>query len=308
MRQNHQAPPLAFLVLALVGCTSASIPFSSHAIESPVAGATPQATPSVTPPEPIKDGGRYENLDRAMEIQIGTEVIGSFDTVLRFDSPLLGRGVPIDFEKDLGFTDKSTVLRLDLKYKLGMRHRLEFSYFDITRRANWKLDKEIQIGDQIFPINIDVTATLDTTIYKGAYRYLFAMGDSWDLSASAGLHTFGLGVGISEDGTTNKTAKENLTLPLPVIGLGGNLALSRKLRLSTTWELFGIKIDNFKGYLVDARISLDWDIWEKIGAGIGWNGFLMDIELKDNYLGGDLLTGNFVYKYQGLLVYFRIFF
>ncbi len=243
-----------------------------------------------------------------MEIQVGTALFANFDTVLRLDSPILGVGVPIDFEDDLGFEDRANLFRLDLRYKLGRRHRFDISSFSITRRANLKLEKDIQIGDQIFPINLDVSVALTTNIYKGAYRYLFAMGDGWDVSASLGLHTFGLGLNISEYATTGRESSENLTLPLPVVGLGGNYAFSESLRLGASAEIFGIKIDTFKGYLVDIRLSLDWDIWDHVGAGIGWNGFVMDLEIKDEILGGDLLRGNFVYKYQGLLVYLRIFF
>lgn len=305
---------LVGLLTGLAGCSSVRIPYQDaktgqgdpwSALERSF--EPPEVT---TPPKAPKraKSTRYKNLDRAMEASVGGAVFANFDTVLRFDSDLLGVGLPIDFEKNLGFDDKTTVFRWDLKYRLGNRHRLEFSNFAITRRANKRLDKEITIGDKTYAINLDISAALTTDIYKGSYRYLFAMGDSWDVSASIGLHTFGLGFALSEDGTTNNSSTEHFTLPLPVLGLGANYAILDNLRFTAVAELFGIKIQNFSGYLIDARLNLDWDIWDHVGAGLGWNGFLMDVEVEDKILGGDLLRGSFVYKYQGVLLYLRIFF
>ena len=302
------------LIAALSSCSSLAIPYQDaqggtvdpwSALENSL---KPQKAPAPAEPAPTVRSTRDEVLDHAMEIQVGGAVFANFDTVLRFDSEILGVGLPIDFEKNLGFDNKTTVLRWDLKYKLGMRHRFEFSNFAITRRANKKLEKEITIGGETYPINIDVSAALTTNIYKATYRYLFIMDDSWDVSASFGLHTFGLGFDLSEDGTTDKSTSENFTLPLPVIGLGANIAILDNLRITAVAELFGIQIKNFSGYLIDARLNLDWDIWDHVGGGVGWNGFLMDVEVEDKILGGDLLAGSFVYKYQGVLFYLRVFF
>ena len=303
----------AGLLVVLTSCSSVAIPYqdAKNDTQDPWSALrqsfeTPEAPAETPAPKPAWSS-RYKNLDRSMEIQAGTAIFASFNTVLRIDSPTFGIGTSISLEDDLGFTDTAEVFRLDLKYRLGLRHRFEFSNFSITRRANWKLDKEITIGGVTYPINIDISAALTTDIYKGAYRYLFAMGDSWDVSASIGLHTMGLGFGISEDATTGRQTSESFTLPLPVVGLGGSLALSEHLKIIAVADIFGIKIKNFSGYLVDVRLSLDWDIWDHVGAGIGWNAFMMDATMVDK-ITGDLMNGKFTYDYQGVLIYLRVFF
>ena len=67
-----------------------------------------------------------------IKLTIGS-FITDYDGTFRITSSKLGLGTEISFEDDLGLEESNTVVRLDGHYRLSAKHRLEFSYFDLSR-------------------------------------------------------------------------------------------------------------------------------------------------------------------------------
>ena len=99
--------------------------------------------------------------------------------------------------QDLGLLDSTTIGRMMLSYRFSRQHRFDFDYYNIERDSTKVLDKTIEIGDTVFPIDVEVYSRVDTEIYKAAYTWMFHDDDKVSLGLSAGLHIVGLGVELN---------------------------------------------------------------------------------------------------------------
>jgi hypothetical protein len=235
--------------------------------------------------------------------------ITDLDSEFRLDSKRSGLGTVIDLENVLDLEETTEVFRVDALCRLGQsrRHRLDFSYFDLSRDATRKIGREIQFGDERFFIGTTVHSFFDLKIYKGAYTYSFFQNEHFDIGASLGLHVMDIGVGLS-DRRTGTAQSETVTAPVPVVGLRGTFAFTPKLFLKESIEFFWVELDDYKGKLIDINIALEYNVWKHLGLGIGYNTVRIDISADgDDLLGGNLL-GGVEFDYSGLQLYGKIYF
>ena len=241
------------------------------------------------------------------QLSFGGAVIGDFDTSIRLDSATLGRGAEIDFENDLGFDSSSSVFRLDAYYRFDRRNRVDFSYFDIQRSSGRTISETIQFGDVVFPVNVAVSSEFDTAVFKLAYRYTFLPQENYEVGASIGLHTLLLKTSINAN-NIGVSEEFSQPAPLPVVGLHGAYRLADDWLLSADAEMFYISLPDvggveLSGYLVDARLNLEYDLFDNVGLGVAYNPFIMSVDMEK-----DAAALDAEYGYQGVLVYLRTFF
>jgi hypothetical protein len=115
--------------------------------------------------------------------------IAEIDTEVRLDSKTLGLGTVLDVETLFNLDDDVRVLRSDGHYRFSEngRHKVDFTYYDLSRDATRTLTQDISIGDQTFSIGDTVDTKFGLEFFKAAYAYSFLMNDALDISASAGL-------------------------------------------------------------------------------------------------------------------------
>ena len=279
-------------LLLLSGCTGASVRTPSALAEE------------LTPVE----ASAWPRLG----VRLGGAFLGDFDTELRLDSRTLGRGTTLDFEDDLGYSTTTDVARADLWWRIdgARRHRLELSWFDISRRGERVIDREIKWGDQVFPINAGVETRFRTRVWKLTYCYNFFARDTWELGASIGVHGIGLETSLQ---TKNLDIGDEfkVALPMPLLGLRGEwLAFPSVLVLGSAEALY-VKIDelggltdasDLEGYILDVRLGVEWSPIDHVGLGLGYNYFELDASL-----GEDLLELSGRYRYRGLLAYLSFY-
>ena len=237
----------------------------------------------------------------------GGAFIGTFDTTLRISSEALGGGTEFSLENDLGFKSETTVARFDAFWRISKRNRLELSWFDIQRDATKTLERDLQIGDTLFPAGTFVTAFLDTQIIKLSYAFNFFARETWELGASLGIHTTDFGTGFrSSVGSLNEEFE--VVAPLPLLGLRFEKVWKNRYRLSAWGQALYVKLDtssenlDFEGYVIDNVVKGEVSITPSVAVGIGYNGFLMDVSLND---GGNEIGAQ--YGYNGFLFFLTIF-
>jgi hypothetical protein len=298
MQRGHARSRLALatwfplLGLVLGACRSASPAHTPGVLVSRAAPTTKQETPA-TPADP------YPNLYRRAALSLGLAAYSNFDTTLRVDSGGLV-GTVLDLEDTLGVDDSSAVARLDTYYSFSRRHRVDLTYYDLTRKGTRTTQDDINFGDITIPAGSGVETGFDTWILKLAYRYNFVADVRTVIGASFGFHMMGLDIDMK---TTNGSLSESFhqPLPLPVVGLHGQYALSDKWRLLASIEILRVNLDPFEGYMSDQRLALEHDTWEYFGWGIGTNSFTLDAEAEGN----DSLTADVEYAFNGVMLYLR---
>lgn len=271
----------------------------------PTGSALDSAELAVPPPvatRPLrKDEEAYEW--KRFGLSLGAQFVGTLDTNLRVDSPTLGVGTEIDLESDFNVDDSLFLGRIDANWRMARRHELDFSLFELDRQGTRVIDRDIQIGDTVFPVDAEVTSESDITVVKLAYRYAFLHRPRWHLGASLGVHALDWdtewragALALHED--------FGVLVPLPVVGLFGSYALSPRLYLNASSEFFGLEYEEFDGFMNNTRLALEHRTFEHLGFGLGLDYFLINASVESE---SGNLRAEAEYDYAGILGYVRIF-
>lgn len=241
-------------------------------------------------------------------LRAGAAILTGVDSEVRLDSETLGRGTGIDLEDDFSLEDETTIVRADAFWRIdeGRRHRLELSWFDIRRNGTRVIDRDIQFGDRVFPVNAEVRSFLNTEVVKFNYRYNLFVGEDWEAGLSLGAHVIGFDVGLSQ-GNLALEESFGVTAPMPVLGAHAEWLPFERIRTLISGEALYIRAEDIggvfdtndlEGLLVDARVGIEWEPVDHFGVGVGYNYFLLDAEY-----GEQALALSAKYDYSGLLVY-----
>lgn len=225
---------------------------------------------------------------------------------LRADSKTVGAGTVLSLEDSLGLDDSLQVFRIDAFYRLGRRHRLYFTYFDLSRDARRVLDTEIRMEAVVFPMNAEVQSEFELETFKGAYSFSFYQTEHFDVSASLGAYV--ADVRVAAKAQDVGSVHESLTMPCPVFGLRGHFALTSKLFLVQGFDVFWITLGNYWGRIIDWTIALEYNFFRHLGLGIGYNEIRVSIDAdEDEFLDGEFL-GKLKYDVGGILAYVKLYF
>lgn len=219
------------------------------------------------------------------------------DTRLDSDSAL---GTVIDLERDLSLESSSTVGRFGGELWFKPRQRLDFSVFDLSRSASRRIDETINFGDQTFTIDTPVNSTFDFTIVKADYTFAAVSRPKGFLGVTGGLYIAQFKLGIDSP-ALGAAESEDLTAPLPVIGLRGEYEITDRVSLIGAAQWFRLETGDAGGRLRDVYIGADYRFGRHIASGVAYNDVGMAIRAKEP--GG--LQGQLDWSYDGWLVYVK---
>ncbi len=208
-------------------------------------------------------------------------------------------GTNIDLEGDLGLDQTDTVFRIDGSYRFNERHRIDISIFDLSRSKTKIIDEEIEWGDTVYPIDVTLKSQFDLAIYKLAYTWSFMRRDKGYLGLTAGLYiaSFGAKLDAVDIGSVES---DNLTAPLPVVGLRGQYDISEKFTFRASGEIFAMKYEEYDGTLVDLYAGIDYQLSEHTAIGLGLNSVTLDIGITRKSF-----RGNLDWRYDGGLLFLK---
>lgn len=244
---------------------------------------------------------------------------GFFLTDFQSDVSLTGSGagVVLNLEDVLGLDAATSQFRLDAHYRAWRRHHFYFSFYDLSRNASKKLEVEIPDTDPPVQAGAKVESNLDIRIYKTGYSFSFWNDDRLDLGAGLGFYIMDLGAGILAAGgiSGEETIQgevllaEATTLPLPVLGLRGSVAITKRVFIKQSVDFFYINFSGFEGLLLDTNIMLEGNICRFFGLGAGFNFMRVDIQGDggSDFLGGGW-NGKLNFDYTGIFLYGKFFF
>jgi hypothetical protein len=239
--------------------------------------------------------------------------IGGFVTTLnsefRIGSASLGTGLEVNMEDALGLDSSLFVFRVDGMYRFtdNRRHRFDLTYFDLRRTATKTLQKDIQMGDQTFTAGTTLDSLFDLKIIKGAYSYSLFQDDRFDLGLSVGVYVAPIKIRLSSL-RTGDAQEENITAPLPVLGLRFDYAITPKFFLKQNIDFFYMEYEKYKGSLLDAKVALEYNIWKHVGIGAAYEYLQVQVKSEGNNYPGIDMVGKIQFSYGGLMLYGKIYF
>jgi len=207
--------------------------------------------------------------DPGLSISLGG-FITERDTTTRLDSASTP-GFDTDFEDDLGLDSSDSVFRLDSYYRFNPSHQIDFSVFDLSRSATNRLQGDISWGGDLYSVDTLVKTDFDLTIYKLAYTYSLWEGDTGYIGVTGGIHVSDFDITLVDE-AQSQSNRGDVTAPLPVLGLRGAYHLSDNWTARASGEFFAIELDNnFSGSLSDLYLGLDYQLFDNVGVGVGFN-------------------------------------
>lgn len=229
----------------------------------------------------------------------------SLSTDARIGGP--GVGVEIDLEEALGLKSSETVFRVDAAYRFGSsrRHRLDFTWFDLSRDATRDLTRDINIDGTIYPVGTTVDSEFDLAFYNLRYSYSFLQDDRVDFAGSMGLHVTEIGLAVRAPGIG--TAGDAVTAPLPLVGVRLDVALTEKWTMRSSVELMYLEVPDFKGQISDVLLAAEYRSWKNFAIGAGFNAVRMSLEVDDDSSGVNF-QGDVNSDFVGLLLYGKLMF
>lgn len=251
---------------------------------------------------PIAAGAERDPLNGSFYVAVGTFAFKA-DTELRIDGDAGQQGTVVDWERDLGLGDRNS-FRVDAFWRIADRHKLRAMYFENNRSASRTLERDISIDGGSFPADALVEVRLETRIIELAYEWAFLKRESYEVSATAGIHQTqlvpSLEIRASGDGViVNQSAKAKLDAPLPVFGVRGMWHLGRNFYLDAHAQYFYLSFDGSDGALSDLRAAITWNPRNWFGVGLGYNRFATDVDVdRDNF------EGKLDWTYQGPQAFF----
>lgn len=233
--------------------------------------------------------------------------LGGFDTrdvssAVRIDDRRRGLGTLLDAEDDLNVEDSATVFRLDGFYRFNRAHRLEWTYYSITRNGSTGLSRDIRIGNVEFPVGFTLDTELDVRVAEVGYIWSFINVEPYEFFLGAGFNV--RDVTLTATGTgliagTERQYDDGGTLPLPTVTLGGRYNVTDKLSLNFKLASFSLQSGEQSGRLQDTYFLVEYDITKNFGIGGGLNTFNLDLEFDVN----DSFSGELRSGYSGILLY-----
>jgi hypothetical protein len=204
-------------------------------------------------------------------------------------------GSEIDFEDDLGFNRFSPTFSTDLQWRASSRSKFKLSYYNIRRKANYKLDRTIDFGENTYAVDADVSVFFNTAVYRFSYGYAILSKPKYEIGMSIGAHIIGAGVGMSLNSSTvgiNKKQDLQFTAPLPNLGIWAGYAFTERFALNTEFDYLALKINNTKGQVIGYSFTGVYKIAKNFNLTGGLTGLNLKVDTVRDKLNGHFRWGN----------------
>ena len=202
-------------------------------------------------------------------------------TSAQLQNSTTGFGANVDFENALGMATDKSVPIVSGRWRLGERWRVEAEYFQLNRSATKVIDRDIQWGDTVYPLNASVSSKFNFSDLRVSAGYAFFRRPDKEVGIGAGLHIAQYDVSLSANGSATETSA--VTAPLPVLSVYSQFALTERWALSARLDRFVLKYDKFNGSISAVGLDLMYQPLRHVGVGLGTRALYIDASAENNH-------------------------
>jgi len=212
-----------------------------------------------------------------------------------------GVGANIDFENALGMaTDKSVPMGF-ARWRLGQKWRIEAEYFQLNRSGSKTIDRDIEWGDTVYPVNASVSSKFNFSDLRISAGYSFFRRPDKELGIGLGLHVAQYDVSLAANGFATESTK--VTAPLPVFSLYSQFALTQRWALSARMDRFVLHYQDFDGSLTGLALDIMYQPFRHVGFGLGTRALALDASATK-----EGRTASFRQSFQGPMLFMNVSF
>ena len=211
----------------------------------------------------------------------------------RIDSTIIQRPTDgsgkeeISVEDVLGANRRKSIVHFEALFRFAHYHRIEIGHFELGRDSETTLLEDIRLGNEIFPAGTGIDVDAELRVTKAAYGFSLMNDAQKELGILAGIHITNYeALVVAPD--TGQRVETSINTPLPVIGAFGSVALGSRTDLGANLQLFRMEFDHYSGSLNNLYVGVNHYFGDSIGAGIGYNIYVMNLDSPDEDLRGSL--------------------
>jgi hypothetical protein len=272
-------------------------PFVKTLRLAPLALASLLAAASVNAADPA-DASIEEYPAHTVDLRLGAFLVTDINTTISLTGANGGGGTLVDFGDTLGGETSINVFRADVDWMVSGPHLVQGSWYDLNLSGHKVIDRDIEFGDETFPVNATVDSGLRTQIYKVSYGYTFHRGQKHEFTGTIGAHIMSLETFISAP-NLGKVERFDVTAPLPAFGIAWTAHWLRNFQTRAHIQYFGISVDDkVEGKFVDALVAAEYRMTNHFSFGVGYNYFKLDVDAHRGPL-----TLSITDTYDGFLIY-----
>ena len=226
--------------------------------------------------------------------------------------PLLGIGTNVDLTNTLGVDSSTDAFRLDGLYRFNDRHAIGLSWYRVVLSGDKSLNEQININDQTVAAGASTTNSLNFNIWRLLYNYSFYRNDKVELGVSPGLYMMQTKFNFAAQGTitspttgtfSSTSVNEQLTLPLPSIGLVANFNITPKLQFQSRYDFFYLTINNYTGSMFEFYAGLEYRLMKHFAMGAAFDRLTAELRGSGNQGFNINFSYNLLYIYATLYAF-----
>ena len=234
-------------------------------------------------------------LNDTIFIGLGAFYAAKSTGTAQLNSQTAGVGAVVDLQNTLGMSDNAWGPDAEFIWRMSERWRLELSYFYISQNGSKTIDRDIQWGDVVYPVNAQVTSKLNFSDLRSSVGYSFYKTSDKELGVGLGLHWLWWQAGL--DSATQGQEGGNLLAPLPVLSVYGGFALNEQWSVRARLDEFSLTYQQYHGGITYMNFSLLYQPFRHIGFGVGYTGLFLNFSATSSGLGS--LQGKINQDLQG---------
>lgn len=230
----------------------------------------------------------------------------AFNTDVRLDGEG-SNGDDVSLGDDLGMDEDQSGALVGFEWRFADRHRLGASWSSFSQNATRVIDREISIGDEVYPIDAEVRTEWSLDLIPITYSYSFMKREKDEFAGTFGIHwdrislRFRGSSSLSPD-DIDAESSHSADLPLPMFGLRYDHHFSDSWSAGIAASYFSIEFGDStleaKGSLYSGRAFAEYRFRGRYGAGLAMDLFKLDVEADKSSL-----QGEYVYDYWGPQLY-----
>ena len=228
------------------------------------------------------------NLPDRLMVRGGYGYVFGANTTLRANGPA-GIGTTIDFENTLGGETEGSLGRADLLFRFNSNHATGFTWYKLSRNGIRTIQQDFNWEGLTYRAGASVTSNLDIELYRLWYMWSFYRGEKMEVAISPGVYVAKVDASLTGTLTVADTAGamvaasagtgiEDLTLPLPSLGLIMNYNLTPRLTANVRGDGFYLKVGEYEGFMSEAYLGLDYRILKNFSLGAAYDFFAVNVQ------------------------------
>jgi hypothetical protein len=206
----------------------------------------------------------------------------ALSTEIRLDSEVLGEGTTLSFEDDLNLDGNKAIPTLAFEWQIAKRHRLGVRWQNIDRDSTAQALTEIRFGDEVIPIDADITLGFDLDQYYIDYAFYPWVKDRWAAGFGLGLRwvdvTMSLQWQLEADDPLGGTEAAGVSAPLPYLYFEYRRLLSDHWRMVLGAGWLEVTIEDISGGQYIGRASFEYLLGKRWAFGAAINLATIDVD------------------------------